>query len=122
MAFPTDLEEVREYQEQMVRKYLKDPEKIHCWGSDPKAYKVLELLAELLLGKDRSAVNLISDTAYAHAPGTLRYSIDMLLEAYLKNYCDKSESTHTQTSHDTMKLRHQSEHKDSSTNSSEDGD
>lgn len=95
MAFPTNVKEIREYQEAIVRKYLKDPEKIHCWGEDPKGCKALELVAELLLGKDRSAIGLISDTAYAHAPGTLRYAIDMLLEAYLKEFCDDSESTET---------------------------
>lgn len=95
MAFPTNVDEVRKYQEAIVRKYLKDPQNIHCWGEDPKGCKALELVAELLLGKERSAVDLISDTAYAHAAGTLRYAIDMLLEAYLKNLCDKRESTET---------------------------
>ncbi len=93
MAFPTDFEGVREYQERMVRKYLEDPQKIHCWGEDPKGYKALQLVGELLMGKDHSAVDLISDTAYAHAHGTLRYAIDMLLEAYLKRFCDQKEST-----------------------------
>lgn len=93
MAFPTGCKDVMEYQEAIVRKYLKDSEKIHCWGEDPKGWKALELVGELLMGKDQSAVDLISDNAYAHAAGTLRYAIDMLLEAYLERFCAGSEAT-----------------------------